>query len=183
MVNASLGYFCSYSIEPFLLGVKSQNVLVVNQVSNGTCSTAVNKSFRKCMLGMIGEGFERAALFMYDNFFDKLDEEGHYCIDMLSGEAVGVSKIPDFYTYIYDTCGMASHVNTWSCIENALSEFIERQAFMLSYLSKSVPKRIKKGKKLLDLLPPQFQHVDIVNIGLHFILKNVRPYAASCSEA
>ncbi|MEI3213292.1 MAG: hypothetical protein V8S90_03405 [Lachnospiraceae bacterium] len=25
--------------------------------------------------------------------------------------------------------------------------------------------------------------VDIVNIGLHFILKNVRPYAASCSEA
>ena len=26
-------------------------------------------------------------------------------------------------------------------------------------------------------------HIDIVNIGLHFILKNVRPYAASCSEA
>ena len=25
--------------------------------------------------------------------------------------------------------------------------------------------------------------LDIVNIGLHFILKNVRPYAASCSEA
>lgn len=25
--------------------------------------------------------------------------------------------------------------------------------------------------------------VDIVNIGLHFILKNVRPYAAPCSEA
>ena len=24
---------------------------------------------------------------------------------------------------------------------------------------------------------------DIVNIGIHFILKNVRPYAASCSEA
>ena len=26
-------------------------------------------------------------------------------------------------------------------------------------------------------------HFDIVNIGLHFFLKNVRPYAASCSEA
>ncbi len=24
---------------------------------------------------------------------------------------------------------------------------------------------------------------DIVNIGLHFFLKNVRPYAASCSES
>ena len=28
-----------------------------------------------------------------------------------------------------------------------------------------------------------FGYNDIVNIGLHFILKNVRPYAASCSEA
>ena len=28
-----------------------------------------------------------------------------------------------------------------------------------------------------------FVRNDIVNIGLHFILKNVRPYAASCSEA
>lgn len=27
------------------------------------------------------------------------------------------------------------------------------------------------------------QKNDIVNIGLHFFLKNVRPYAASCSEA
>ncbi len=28
-----------------------------------------------------------------------------------------------------------------------------------------------------------FGWIDIVNIGLHFFLKNVRPYAASCSEA
>ena len=30
---------------------------------------------------------------------------------------------------------------------------------------------------------PTVDNSDIVNIGLHFILKNVRPYAASCSEA
>ena len=30
---------------------------------------------------------------------------------------------------------------------------------------------------------PAWTETDIVNIGLHFILKNVRPYAASCSEA
>ena len=29
----------------------------------------------------------------------------------------------------------------------------------------------------------RFERIDIVNIGLHFILKNVRPYAAPCSEA
>ena len=27
------------------------------------------------------------------------------------------------------------------------------------------------------------EQYDIVNIGLHFFLKNVRPHAASCSEA
>ena len=34
-------------------------------------------------------------------------------------------------------------------------------------------------KGLFDVRTP----IDIVNIGLHFFLKNVRPYAASCSEA
>lgn len=34
-----------------------------------------------------------------------------------------------------------------------------------------------------DMQDDQKIHNDIVNIGLHFFLKNVRPYAASCSEA
>ena len=38
-------------------------------------------------------------------------------------------------------------------------------------------------QKPRDLKCPYCQHNDIVNIGLHFFLKNVRPYAASCSEA
>lgn len=36
---------------------------------------------------------------------------------------------------------------------------------------------MNKCRKVMILL------FDIVNIGLHFFLKNVRPYAASCSEA
>jgi len=41
----------------------------------------------------------------------------------------------------------------------------------------NVNKVIYGGDVLIDLTG------DIVNIGLHFFLKNVRPYAASCSEA
>ena len=33
-----------------------------------------------------------------------------------------------------------------------------------------------------QLMCTDWEH-DIVNIGLHFFLKNVRPHAASCSEA
>ena len=42
---------------------------------------------------------------------------------------------------------------------------------MSEYLS------IAQMKKLQEVI------IDIVNIGLHFILKNVRTYAAPCSEA
>ena len=35
----------------------------------------------------------------------------------------------------------------------------------------------------VEELNQYIQEFDIVNIGLHFILKNVRPYAAPCSEA
>ncbi len=36
---------------------------------------------------------------------------------------------------------------------------------------------------LSKALSDEEKNNDIVNIGLHFFLKNVRPYAASCSEA
>ena len=38
-------------------------------------------------------------------------------------------------------------------------------------------------QELYQICEEQGIKLDIVNIGLHFILKNVRPYAASCSEA
>ena len=40
-----------------------------------------------------------------------------------------------------------------------------------------------KDSFLNDCFMGVAENSDIVNIGLHFFLKNVRPYAASCSEA
>ena len=37
-----------------------------------------------------------------------------------------------------------------------------------------MPRQVKRIKPLIS---------DIVNIGLHFFLKNVRPYAVACIEA
>lgn len=47
---------------------------------------------------------------------------------------------------------------------------------MLGYLYRYTEPRLED---VIDEMIP----IDIVNIGLHFFLKNVRPYAASCSEA
>lgn len=41
----------------------------------------------------------------------------------------------------------------------------------------------KKDQSITYLVFDAEDASDIVNIGLHFFLKNVRPYAASCSEA
>ena len=44
-------------------------------------------------------------------------------------------------------------------------------------------KKVVKEKYNLMAARCALSNFDIVNIGLHFFLKNVRPYAASCSEA
>ena len=46
-----------------------------------------------------------------------------------------------------------------------------------------IPIMLNDGTVLGNIIGGQVLPDDIVNIGLHFILKNVRPYAASCSEA
>ena len=55
-------------------------------------------------------------------------------------------------------------------------EFILKDENGLSYRYDS--ECSKKCERIVTV-----QQNDIVNIGLHFILKNVRPYAAPCSEA
>ena len=47
----------------------------------------------------------------------------------------------------------------------------------LDFLEHYLPEQSLKSRNTIET------YRDIVNIGLHFILKNVRPYAASCSEA
>lgn len=54
----------------------------------------------------------------------------------------------------------------------------------MEHEKKKVKKRMKKFELFMGHLGNDITICnDIVNIGLHFFLKNVRPYAASCSEA
>ena len=46
-----------------------------------------------------------------------------------------------------------------------------------------VLKATKNSMRHVKMFENKMNRNDIVNIGLHFFLKNVRPYAASCSEA
>ena len=76
---------------------------------------------------------------------------------MVKGYRLCEKPAPEFYQIMRELSAIGNRVNQLAAKANALN-FVD--APMLTE-----------------------EAVDIVNIGLHFFLKNVRPYAASCSEA
>ena len=71
----------------------------------------------------------------------------------------------------------------------AIEQFVQRlirEHQIVSYVETDEEVRCKFVPPILNekATPKDEKNInDIVNIGLHFFLKNVRPYAASCSEA
>lgn len=166
-MNESQGYFYDYEICPFLKEYKSKAIVSLSSVYNGTFSSASNISMRKSMLGMIGEGFERAAMSQFLNIPLKKDRE-YYCVDMLEKKIIEMEEINCSFLdiYFYDSCGMASYTNSDNCVENALSEFIERQAFMLSYLSKKTPRVVEKDEKFFSIIPERYHFLNFYDISI-----------------
>lgn len=115
---------------------------------------------RKSMLGTIGEAYERQALHnitqLKDNYIN--------CIQMRNNTYLEIELNKETKPYFYDTCGLATHVNTEACIENALKEFIERQSFILSYLSKKPKKNIVKNKYFCSIVPKEFHFLDFFEV-------------------
>ena len=58
-----------------------------------------------------------------------------------------------------------------------------QQQVTLDVFTNCIPARFTLQPYVYQTLDHYKPKIDIVNIGLHFFLKNVRPYAASCSEA
>ena len=87
-----------------------------------------------------------------------------------------------FYSIIYIQYGAYTHhiIIGHSCVEYKEEVFVMIVYDRLWITLKK--KNISQYALIKDYGIDKAQF-DIVNIGLHFILKNVRPYAASCSEA
>ena len=63
---------------------------------------------------------------------------------------------------------------------NPKAEQIEADNRVRTMWNQNVDRALVSGVPEEQIL--EVKQSDIVNIGLHFFLKNVRPYAASCSE-
>lgn len=135
---------------------------------NAICG-ATNISYRKTLLATIGEGMERQVLFRsYPIIGDSI-----HVWDMVQKKIKILKKNTFLQLFFYDTCGLSTHRSSEESIFNSLSEFIERQSFILTYLSKREAPEIIHDK-LFDTIVPKFlQNIKVYNIS---ILKSFQVY-------
>lgn len=85
------------------------------------------------ILSTVGELFEREIL-INKNHYKKDEVLGFSLID---GKVRFIPKRELIYVDKFvDSCGMASHINSYELVKKALFEFFERQCLIISYLSK-----------------------------------------------
>lgn len=101
----------------------------------------VNKN--SSILSAIGEFLERERL-IKDNVEKYSNTIAGYSLLNKKITKISMERIVGGGSNIVDSCGMASHTDSFKCLFNALGEFIERQSYIFNYLSKG------KGK-ILDI--------------------------------
>ncbi|MGT2910757.1 YcaO-like family protein [Streptococcus cameli] len=163
MINNLGCTFYTIKDNKFLSSFSPSPMVMLSSDYNHTFATSLHKEKSKSFLGAIGEAFERHSMFMYtsprsSSFID--------CFDLYEKKIVTLENDSNLEKFFNDSCGMASHTNTKDCFLNAFDEFIERQSFILTYLSKSPRRVIKKNKAFLEKIPSRFHHLDFYEISI-----------------
>lgn len=125
------------------------------------CGSSAYKN-RDAILGTIGEGFERQIL------LNCMPQRGDRIntINMRNLKAETIIVNENVQNYFYDTCGLSTHRESKKCIFNSMSEFIERQSFILSYLAKLDAKKLVHNSFVKSLLPKELEEISIYDISI-----------------
>jgi len=174
----SNGYTYNYRIKNFWQLPSTYNVVSLNYSSISSNGAATSNSFRQSMLGSIGEAFERQSL-IFDYNTNISADTWLKCFDLLTNKTVSIKKNNFINKYFYDTCGLATHTSTFHAAENAFREFIERQSFVLSYLSKKPKRVIKKNDYFNSIVPTKFRKFNFFEISIIDTYKVVLCYGTN----
>jgi len=162
VVEINYGYTYNLDVPKFLEGYRCSNWVSLNYDSISSNGSSTDMSFCKSMQASIGEAFERQALINFINRPQYMVNFLNLTTDELGCEKINSKNI----IYFLDTCGLATHVSSELSIENSLKEFIERQSFIISYLSKTVKYQIKKDKYLSKIIPFDLTHLKFYEISI-----------------
>lgn len=167
MIVDSNGYFYEINNSAYLNSYKS-NCFCCMPPEDAVCG-ATNLSYRKALMATIGEGFERQVLFKSYPIITN----GYHVWDLIENKEKLLPEFSDLALYFYDTCGLSSHRNSSSCLFNSLSEFIERQSFILTYLAKMSAPEIVHDSTFNSEIPDFLRNIHVYNIS---ILKSFKVY-------
>ncbi|HEM4926257.1 YcaO-like family protein [Streptococcus suis] len=123
-------------------------------------------NLREALFCSIGEFIERYELFQYISSKSFLENGYIETINLYTNQTKIIENNQNLSRFFYDTCGCASHTNSNNAIYNALMEFIERQSFMLTYLTKSNSKKLDFSKLSLQIIPDKYDFLNFYNISL-----------------
>lgn len=163
MFRQSNGYSFKIDENIFFSQMKN-NWVSLNYNSIGSNGSSSNFSLQNSLLGSIGEAFERQELTaVYDNvdLFSNIN-----CIDLIDYNVKQIPLNNDTFKYFSDTTGLATHLTSKKSIYNSVSEFIERQSFVISYLSKKGRFRIEKDKWLYSIIKDEFKFLQFYDISI-----------------
>ncbi len=162
MESKSLGYTYNYAVSKFLNEFNNKNYVSLNYPSMGCNGSSSDYNFIDSMLGSIGEVFERQSL---TNFWEaQVPPKVMTCLNINKKRTERIKFNKQMLSYLYDTCGLSTYTSTEGAFENSLSEFIERQSFILSYLSKSPGFFLKKDDLFKELVPKRLQFMNLYEI-------------------
>lgn len=167
--------------RPFIINTSHCNMSVKYvEKPSGTGTSLISK--KNSILSAIGEMFEREILLssiIYNNYY----QDNIYAYSIVDEAIEKVDKNSIFAleenSYI-DSCGLASHLYSEDCIKSSFEEFVERQSFIFSYLTKTPGVIIdlfieKKYKYLHNLFPNSkygFYNISLTN-AMHVIFGKI----------
>lgn len=161
------GYFYEINNSLYLDSYKS-DCFCSMPPENAICG-ATNLSYRNALLATIGEGMERQVLFR--NY--PVTSKKIRVWDLVQKKEKEIINTSFLQLYFYDTCGLSSHRSSKECIFNSLSEFIERQSFILAYLAKRQAPEIIHNSLFNSIVPEFLKDIHVYNIS---ILKSFQVY-------
>ena len=135
---------------------------VIKMTSNPVISGfMVNKKLRETLLSSIGEFKERQTLYTYGTFVEGGKIE---LLNLYDGSIEERAYSKDIAKFFFDSTGCACHTNSKNVVDNAFFEFIERQIYIFTYLTKSEVKLLEFSFDLEDIVPCKYKDLNYYNL-------------------
>lgn len=143
--------YLEISISSFL--TDATNSIMFSKCSQRINGSNANINKKNSIMAAFGEYFERENFLVNSGSLIRNPSIEGYSLTKLTPVSIDMNDIITKGIFL-DTSGLASHMNSRDCFENAFSEFVERQSFVFNYLSK------QSGKYIPNDLVDKFIKID-----------------------